>query len=181
MFVQLRLKYSQAVKFIANMAVTLNLSWHLNCLLCVFYFQVLGFEVDSINSVQFSNHTGKADETADFFVSEYVCAYVPVLVGMCGCVWVSHCLWCRDEVLVSVRETVVVEAVAAFRLTSQQMSEPSFGEVSSFTAAAGQKLHSHLCGLSLPVSPGTSQTLLISFQRNLMQWHHYTLCSKIVC
>lgn len=24
------------------------------------WFQVLGFEVDSINSVQFSNHTGKA-------------------------------------------------------------------------------------------------------------------------
>lgn len=29
----------------------------------VFFFQVLGFEVDSINSVQFSNHTGKMVQT----------------------------------------------------------------------------------------------------------------------
>lgn len=41
---------------------------------CVFFFQVLGFEVDSINSVQFSNHTGKMVQTFHICTFWVACA-----------------------------------------------------------------------------------------------------------
>lgn len=56
----------------------------------VFCSQVLGFEVDSINSVQFSNHTGKI---WSFFLQKLVCVY---LSAVCGSVWVRQFPRCRD-------------------------------------------------------------------------------------
>uniref|UniRef100_A0A3B5B5T2 pyridoxal kinase n=1 Tax=Stegastes partitus TaxID=144197 RepID=A0A3B5B5T2_9TELE len=38
-----------------------------------FPLQVLGFEVDSINSVQFSNHTGELDDETSTFTLQSVC------------------------------------------------------------------------------------------------------------
>lgn len=83
------LKHSRAVKVCSP-----DIFWQLFSF-CVFCFQLLGFEVDSINSVQFSNHTGQATDLACVSLSSCVPA-------LCGCVWVSQFPRCRDEVLASV-------------------------------------------------------------------------------
>lgn len=92
-------------------------------------FQVLGFEVDSINSVQFSNHTGKTD---DIFLS-LLCLCV-LCFSACGCVWVSQFPWCRDEVLYSVEAAGIVEAV--LRPVGWQLSLSGF-----FFGGGGHLLH----------------------------------------
>ena len=46
-------------------------------------FQVLGFDVDTINSVQFSNHTGKCLSTKSLYVSMLSPSTMSVCLSVC--------------------------------------------------------------------------------------------------